>query len=116
MGCCVMKKSDLVTGSTTMLVLSLLEKKPMHGYEIIKTMDAASSGVFMLNEGTLYPILHALESDGYVQAEWEGDTNRKRKVYTLAPKGGGYLKEKRKDWEKVRAAVDAVMGGSEYAY
>jgi PadR family transcriptional regulator PadR len=111
-----MKKNEIVPGSTTMLVMSLLEKKPMHGYEIIKTMEAASSGVFLLNEGTLYPILHALESEGCVQAAWEGDTNRKRRVYTITSKGSGSLKEKRREWEKAKNAVDAVLGGAEYAY
>ncbi len=111
-----MKKNDLISGSTTMLVLSLLEKKSMHGYEIIKTMEAASSGMFLLNEGTLYPILHLLENEGYVQAAWEGDTNRKRRVYTITPKGIGGLKEKRREWEKTRNAVDTVLGGTEYAY
>jgi DNA-binding PadR family transcriptional regulator len=109
------KKNELISGSTTMLVLRLLERNPMHGYEIIKTMESASKGVFELNEGTLYPILHGLESEGYVCSEWEGDTKRRRKVYTLTQKGGGYLREKQHEWEKVRDAVDTVMGGLEYA-
>lgn len=111
-----MKKGELIAGSTTMLVLRLLERKPMHGYEIIKTMEAASSGVFTLNEGTLYPILHLLENEGYVQAEWEGETNRKRKVYAITPKGGKVLMEKQQEWERIRNAVDAVMGGVNHAY
>lgn len=109
-----MKKNELITGSTTMLVLRLLEKKPMHGYEIIKAMEAASSGVFMLNEGTLYPILHALENEGYVEAAWVGDTNRKRKVYSITPRGSGSLAEKRREWSRVRDAVDSVLGGENY--
>jgi len=110
-----LKKNELITGSTTMLVLRLLEKKPMHGYEIIKTMETASSGVFSINEGTLYPILHLLENDGYVLAEWEGDTRRKRKVYTITPKGSGSLKEKQQEWERIRDAVDLVLRGESYA-
>lgn len=111
-----MQKNEPIKGSTPMLVLRLLSQQPMHGYEIIKSMEAASSGVFTLNEGTLYPILHALERDSLVAAQWEGDTNRRRKVYALTPQGGKALREKQHEWERARDAVDAVMGGESHAY
>ncbi len=111
-----MQKNEPIKGSTPMLVLRLLSQRPMHGYEIIKTIEVASSGVFTLNEGTLYPILHSLEREGLVTAHWEGDTNRKRKVYALTPQGGKALREKQQEWERARNAVDAVMGGESHAY
>ena len=57
---------ELVKGSTAMLVLSVLEKQDMYGYQIIKTVALLSDDVFSLNEGTLYPILHALEKNEFV--------------------------------------------------
>lgn len=110
-----MKTGELVKGSAGMLVLKLLAEAPMHGYEIIKKMEERSQGIFALKEGTLYPILHALEAETLVSAEWEGETNRKRKVYHITPKGEKALKEKHAEWDTVKGAVDRIMGGVQYA-
>lgn len=110
-----MKTGELVKGSAGMLVLKLLSEAPMHGYEIIKKMEERSLGVFSLKEGTLYPVLHALEAEGLTIAEWEGETNRKRKVYSITPKGTKRLKEKHEEWETVKVAVDRIMEGAQYA-
>lgn len=107
-----MKSSELIKGTTGMLVLKLLSSSPMHGYEIIKEMEHESKGIFTLQEGTLYPVLHALEAEGFLEAVWEGDTGRKRKVYSITQKGSKELLSKQNEWSKVRNAVDLVMGGS----
>lgn len=107
-----MKSNELIKGTTGMLILKLLSASPMHGYEIIKKMDQQSKGVFTLQEGTLYPVLHALESAGLLEAVWEGDTGRKRKVYSITQKGVKELQSKHKEWNTVREAVDFVMGGN----
>lgn len=107
---------ELLKGSTVVLILSLLEKKSMYGYEMIKEIDIKSSGVFKFKEGTLYPILHSLESDEMVEAYWdESEGARKRKYYRLTKKGTGYLSEKKKEWETFRSAVDNVIG-EEFAW
>ena len=62
---------ELVKGSTSMLVLGVLEEKEMYGYQIIKELEQRSETVFSLKEGTLYPILHVLEQDGFLEAYWE---------------------------------------------
>jgi len=101
---------ELLKGSTTILILSLLERKEMYGYEMIKEIEIKSSGVFSFKEGTLYPILHSLESEGLVEAFWlEGEGTRKRKYYRITEKGKGQLKEKQEEWKTFRSAVEKVM-------
>ena len=70
---------ELVKGSTSMLVLGVLEEKEMYGYQIIKELEQRSETVFSLKEGTLYPILHVLEQDGFL----EGQTQRLRQLITV---------------------------------
>jgi DNA-binding PadR family transcriptional regulator len=110
-----MKTGELVKGTTGMLVLRLLAATPMHGYEIIRKMEALSEGVFSLKEGTLYPVLHALEAEELLEAVWEGETDRKRKVYHVTKKGLNRLREKHAEWETVKGAVDRIMGVVQYA-
>ena len=81
-------KKELSKGSTSLLVLSVLESGDMYGYQIIKEIEARSEFVFSLKEGTLYPILHAFEKDGYVTSYWiENESARKRKYYRITDKG-----------------------------
>lgn len=103
---------ELLIGSTSMLVLSLLEQKVMYGYEIIKEMDKKSNGIFEFKEGTLYPLLHGLESDGYLQSYWDkGEGNRRRKYYTITPKGKKHIKDKKEEWNVFSKTVNKVIGG-----
>lgn len=98
---------ELLKGSTTILILRLLKEKPMYGYEMIKTMEQKSKGIFDFKEGTIYPILHSLESEGYVQAYWdESSRGRKRKYYRITKEGLKQLAEKKKEWEIYKTAVD----------
>lgn len=105
---------ELLKGSTVILVLSLLEKEAMYGYQMIKEIEKKSNGVFMFKEGTLYPILHSLESDGMIESYWSGNEgSRQRKYYRITAKGKNGLKEKQKEWEIFRSAVDQVLIGVE---
>ena len=70
---------ELARGSTTMLVLNLLQYKNMYGYQIIKELSEKSENVFELKEGTLYPILHGLESKNLITSYWDESTAKKRK-------------------------------------
>lgn len=101
---------ELLKGSTTLMVLSMLEQQPMYGYQLIKRLELKSAGVFSLKEGTLYPILHALESDGQVEAVWDEVDERKRKTYHLTDKGRKGLQEKTAEWQLFRGSVDQVLG------
>ena len=101
---------ELLKGSTTILILKLIDKKPMYGYEMIKEMEEKSNGVFILKEGTLYPILHTLESKGLVEAYWsEGSGNRPRKYYRIMKAGKLSLKEKEEEWTIFRSTVDKLL-------
>lgn len=107
---------ELLKGSTIILILRLLEDKPMYGYEMIKEIEKKSNGVFSFKEGTLYPILHSLEIDGLIDSYWsDGDGKRKRKYYKITSKGMLHAKEKKKEWATFRSAVDMVLGG-EFAW
>lgn len=100
---------ELVKGSTATLVLTLLAGRPLYGYELIKELERRSSGVFTMKEGTLYPILHAMESEGWVEAYWETVDGRKRKYYRILDKGRDMLAEKKAEWTVFRQAVDSVL-------
>lgn len=101
---------ELLKGSTTILILSLLKRKPMYGYEIIKEIELRSSGVFNFKEGTLYPILHTLESNEMVESFWsEGESSRKRKYYKITDKGNKQLKEKEDEWKLFTNTVNTIL-------
>lgn len=105
---------ELVKGSTAMLVLSVLEKQDMYGYQIIKTVALLSDDVFSMNEGTLYPILHALEKNGDLSAYWsDADAGtRRRRYYAITVQGRKVLAEQKQQWETYAAAVGKVLGGA----
>ncbi len=105
---------ELVKGSTAMLVLSVLEKQDMYGYQIIKTVALLSDDVFSMNEGTLYPILHALEKNGDLSAYWsDTDTGtRRRRYYAITAQGKKVLAAQKQQWETYSAAVGKVLGGA----
>ncbi len=102
---------ELLKGSTATLVLSLLNTRPMYGYEIIKVMETKSSGIFSFKEGTLYPILHSLEADSMIEAYWsDSEEGRKRKYYKITDKGRLYMEEKKEEWSIFSKTVNRVLG------
>ncbi|NIK78512.1 DNA-binding PadR family transcriptional regulator [Paenibacillus castaneae] len=101
---------ELLKGSTVTLILKLLERNEMYGYEIIKEMEKKSGGVFLFKEGTLYPILHTLETEEWVQAYWQTHEGRKRKYYRITETGISKLEERKQEWSLFRNAVDCVLG------
>lgn len=101
---------EMLKGSTGTLVLTLLERQDLYGYELIKELERRSDGVFALKEGTLYPILHAMEAERWVEAYWSQGEGRKRKYYRLTEIGRGQLTEKKAEWKLFRNAVDSVLG------
>jgi PadR family transcriptional regulator, regulatory protein PadR len=114
----VMKISkELLKGSTTTLILSLLNSKPMYGYEIIKELEMKSEGIFSFKEGTIYPILHTLEDKGLIISYWEeGHGKRKRKYYNINGKGKEFIKEKLEEWSIFKTAVDEVLKGEKIVW
>lgn len=107
----------LLFGSTTMLILRLLEEKDMYGYQMIEELSKKSDDTFNLKAGTLYPILHGLENEDLVSSyDDSADSARVRKYYHLTGKGKGQLAQKHAEWKAYAKAVNKVLrGGESYA-
>ena len=104
---------ELKKGSLEMLILSLVETVPRHGYEIGKLVEARSGGRLTFALPTLYPTLLRLESRGWIKGRWvERAGERERCFYRLTPEGRRVLAEKRATWRQYVAAVDDVLGPS----
>lgn len=107
---------ELLKGSTSLLVLNLLSKEDMYGYQIIKKLTELSDNVFELKEGTLYPILHSLEENNYILSYWDDSTSKKRKYYNITDLGKKTLLEKEKEWKIFSKGMNNVIGGVLFAY
>lgn len=107
---------ELLKGSTSMLVLSLLENENMYGYQMIKELGRKSKELFELKEGTLYPILHALEQKNYITSYWDETGGKKRKYYSITKDGKKHLKEKKEEWESFSNGINQVLGGVLFGY
>lgn len=101
---------SLVSGSTTMLVLKLLEEKDMYGYEMIDTPGKIKECI-ELKAGTLYPLLHGLEEKGFVESYEKEAVGKIRKYYHITRSGKKELKKKSEEWKEYSKAVLDVMGG-----
>ena len=110
-----MGRSDRNTapGGTAMLVLALLRGGEMYGYQIIEELERRSEQVFRLKEGTLYPLLHGLEKEGFVKARDAAAPNgRQRRYYRITRAGLRSLEEREREWRTYAGAVHAVLAGS----
>ena len=106
---------ELMKGSTTLLILNLLDKENLYGYQLIKKLSEESENIFNLKEGTLYPILHGLEEKGVISSYWDDTTGKKRKYYSITKQGKKQLKESKEEWKVFSGAVNKVIGGVSYA-
>ena len=98
---------------TQLLVLSLLAGEDMYGYQMILELARRSDHTFEMKEGTLYPVLHGLERQGYVEAyQQEASTGRVRKYYHLTRRGEAALKKEAEAWKEYAGAVNAVLRSS----
>ncbi|WP_456833465.1 PadR family transcriptional regulator [Deinococcus sp. UYEF24] len=94
-----------------MLILAVLERQPEHGYAIAQAIKARSEGLLTAKEGTLYPVLHALENEGQIQSQETEVAGRVRREYRLTEKGQKEVARLRGDWKRQISAVGAVLGG-----
>src|SRR3954462_13483088 len=102
---------ELKKGSAELLILSLIEDTPRHGYEIGKTIETRSAGVVKFNVASLYPLLYRLEKRGWMQGPWvEKAGQRRRRYYKLTPAGEKILKAQREGWREFVEAVSLVTG------
>ncbi|MGF6990087.1 PadR family transcriptional regulator PadR [Lachnospiraceae bacterium PF1-21] len=100
---------SLISGSTTMLLLNLLLEKDMYGYEMIDTLSQRSMNVFELKAGTLYPLLHQMEKENYLESYEKKVSNKTRKYYHLTTPGKQYLELKIKEWEIYVNAISSML-------
>jgi PadR family transcriptional regulator PadR len=106
---------ELKKGSAELLILSLIEHRPRHGYEISKLIEQRSGGMLKFNVASFYPLLYRLEKRGFISGRWvEKAGQRRRRYYQLTAQGKTVLKEQRSSWAEFVAAVNRITGG-EYA-
>jgi len=107
---------ELQKGSTAMLILSQLAKADMYGYQLTQELAKESANLFLLKEGTLYPLLHGLENKGHVESYWvESEAARKRKYYKITESGRKKLASQKEEWQAYTRAVNQVIGGASHA-
>lgn len=100
----------LISGSTSMLILRLLEEKDMYGYEMIETLQRKSENVFVLKAGTLYPLLHSLEGKNYLTSYEKEVNGKQRKYYGITKAGKKYLRSRMEEWKEYQTAMVNVLG------
>lgn len=104
-------EKSLLSGSTPMLILALLKEKDMYGYEMVAALAQRSNDTFQLKEGTLYPLLHAMEQNRWVQSYTKSAPGgRERRYYHLTSDGRSRLEYKEKEWRVFSEKVNAVLG------
>jgi PadR family transcriptional regulator PadR len=98
-------------GSAELLVLSLLEAQPRHGYDISRLIEVRSGGAIAFHVTSLYPLLHRLESQGWIEGKWvEKADQRRRRYYCLTPEGLQMLHSKQQSWKDFVAAIGRITG------
>ena len=98
-------------GVLDMLVLKLLESDEKYGYQLISELNEKSDGVFILKEGTLYPILYRLEDEAFIESNWslpEG-IQVSRKNYSITAKGKAALEQIATTWNSIQSGIDKIM-------
>lgn len=102
---------ELKKGSAELLILSLIENRPRHGYDISKLIESRSQGALSFHVASLYPLLYRLEKRGWIQGRWvEKAGQRRRRYYKLTPAGRKVLAAQRNTWEAFVAAINRITG------
>ena len=105
---------ELKKGSAELLILSLVETRARHGYEIGKLIEQRSAGAITFSAAALYPLLYRLEKRGWIQGRWvERAGQRRRRFYRLTPSGRRILGEQRTTWRAFVAAIERIAGTGE---
>ncbi len=104
------KPNDLLQGTLDLLILRTLAAAPLHGWAIAQRIEVASQQVLLVQQGSLYPALHRLEEQGWIDSEWGiSEMNRKAKFYRLSASGRKRLAEEARQWERLSNAVRLVL-------
>jgi len=102
---------ELKKGSAELLILSLVEDRPRHGYDIGQLIELRSGGVLRFNVASLYPLLYRLEKRGWIRGRWvEKAGQRRRRYYRLTPAGTKVLAAQRDGWQEFVGAINRIVG------
>jgi transcriptional regulator len=105
--------TELLPGTLDMLILKAASLRPLHGYGILLRIGQISGHALDIPQGSLYPALYRLEQQELIEAEWGvSDNNRRAKFYSITPAGRRRLKEERANWDRLAAAIAAVMNAT----
>ena len=102
-------RREQLKGHLDLLILAVLSRGSAHGYAVINALKDGSAGAFDLAEGTIYPALHRLEELRLVRSHWAEVGGRRRRVYELSGAGASALRERRQEWTRFVAGVDAIV-------
>jgi PadR family transcriptional regulator, regulatory protein PadR len=101
---------DLLQGTLDLLVLRTLQTGPQHGWGIAQRIQQISEDVLRVSQGSLYPSLHRLEHEGWIEAEWgSSENNRRARFYRLTRAGQKRLGEETHNWERLSGAITRVL-------
>ena len=104
------KPSDLVQGTLDLLLLKILALEPLNGFAISLRLKQVSGDVLQVSDGSLYPALHKLEQEGWIEAEWRSsENNRRAKYYSLTRLGRRALDREAANWNRLSAAISSVI-------
>jgi PadR family transcriptional regulator PadR len=106
----VSKPTDLVQGTLDLLILKVIAIEPMHGWAIGQRIRQMSNDVLLVGQGSLYPALHKLEQQGWIEAEWgDSENNRRAKYYSLTRAGRKAMEQEAVQWERLSAAISLIV-------
>src|SRR5918995_444172 len=101
---------DILQGTLDLLILRTLQSGPQHGWAISERIQKVSQDVLQVNQGSLYPALHRLEQQGWIEAEWGvSENNRRAKYYSLTRAGKRQLDTELANWERLSSAIALVV-------
>src|SRR5215467_12418382 len=104
------KPTDLVQGTLDLLILKIIALEPMHGWAIARRIRQMSNEVLQVGQSALYPALHKLEQQGWIEAEWKvSENNRRAKYYSLTRAGRKALDHEAVQWERLSAAISLIV-------
>ena len=105
------RKIDTLQGTLDLLILKTLALEPMHGWGVAHRIEQATGNELQVPQGSLYPALHRLEQEGWIEAEWgiAAESNRQAKYYNLTKAGRRQLAAEEKTWSALVGAVDRVL-------
>jgi transcriptional regulator len=104
------KPSDLLQGTLDLLILKTISREPLHGWGIAKRIQLFSGDVLAVGQGSLYPALHRLEQQGWIDASWkDSELGRPAKVYSLTRAGRKQLERELQSWNRLSSAVQLLL-------